>query len=200
VVAVPTIANFEMLVHFPSYLGRKAEVIQGTGNAVVPEGSKITWKINALATNEVQWMSNGQIFSFNRDATHFSLVKNITQNTEYQIFTSNSNVKNHEKLQYQISTIKDQYPTINVQQAPDSLKLKNTMILGQVSDDYGLTKLQVVFYPKDKPNAVRRGNLSVSKNSFDQFVYNFPAGLNVEQGVDYDYYFENFDNHALHNF
>jgi len=200
VVAVPTIANFEMLVHFPSYLGRKAEVIQGTGNAVVPEGSKITWKINALATNEVQWMSNGQIFSFNRDATHFSLVKNITQNTEYQIFTSNSNVKNHEKLQYQISTIKDQYPTINVQQAPDSLKLKNTMILGQVSDDYGLTKLQVVFYPKDKPNAVRRGNLSVSKNSFDQFVYNFPAGLNVEQGVDYDYYFEIFDNDALHNF
>jgi len=200
VVAVPTIANFEMQIHFPSYLGRKAEVIQGTGNAVVPEGSKITWKVNALATNEVQWKSNGQSFSFNRDETHFTLVKNINQNTEYQIFTSNSNVKNHEKLQYQISTIKDQYPTINVQQAPDSLKLKNTMILGQVSDDYGLTKLQVVFYPKDQPNAVRRGTLSVSKNSFDQFVFNFPAGLNVMQGVDYDYYFEIFDNDALHNF
>ncbi|WP_035654442.1 DUF4175 family protein [Flavobacterium saliperosum] len=200
VVAVPTIANFEMQIDFPSYLGRKAEVIQGTGNAVVPEGSKITWKVNALATNEVQWISNGQRLSFNRDKTQFSLVKNITQTIEYQIFTSNSNVKNHEKLQYQISTIKDQYPTINVQQAPDSLKLKNTMILGQVSDDYGLTKLQVVFYPKDKPNTIRRGNLSVSKNTFDQFVYHFPAGLNVEQGVDYDYYFEIFDNDALHNF
>lgn len=200
VVAVPTIANFEMLIHFPSYLSRKPEVIQGTGNAVVPEGSKITWKVNALATNEVVWNSNGQSLAFNRNKTQFLLSKNIIQNTEYQIITSNTNVKNHEKLQYQLTTIKDQYPIINVQQAPDSLKLKSNVILGQVSDDYGLTKLQVVFYPKDKPNALRRGNLSVTKNSFDQFVYGFPAGLKVEKGVDYDYYFEIFDNDALHNF
>lgn len=200
VVAVPTIANFEMLLHFPSYLARKPEVIQGSGNAVVPEGSKITWKVNALATNEVIWNSNGQSIAFNRNQTQFLLSKNINQNTEYQIITSNSNVKNHEKLQYLLTTIKDQYPTINVQQAPDSLKLKSTVILGQVSDDYGLTKLQVVFYPKEKPNAIRRGNLSVNKNSFDQFVYNFPAGLNIEKGMEYDYYFEIFDNDALHNF
>lgn len=200
VVAVPTIANFEMQLHFPSYLNRKPETIQGTGNAVVPEGSKITWKVHAMATSEVQWSSNGQFFPFHRNETHFSLAKNINQNTEYQIFTSNSNVKNHEKLQYQITTIKDQFPTINIQQAPDSLKLKNTMILGQVSDDYGLTKLQVVFYPKELPNAIRRGNLTVNKNTFDQFVYNFPAGLTVEKGVAYEYYFEIFDNDALHNF
>lgn len=200
VVAVPSIANFEMLLHFPSYLARKTEVIQGTGNAVVPEGSKITWKVNALATNEVIWNSNGQSITFNRNQMQFLLSKNINQNTEYQIITSNANVKNHEKLQYQITIIKDQFPTINVQQAPDSLKLKNAMILGQVSDDYGLTKLQVVFYPKDKPNAIRRGNLSVNKNTFDQFVYNFPAGLIIDKGVDYDYYFEIFDNDVLHNF
>ena len=37
VVDVPTIANFEMVLNYPSYLGKKSEIIQGTGNAVVPE-------------------------------------------------------------------------------------------------------------------------------------------------------------------
>jgi uncharacterized protein DUF4175 len=200
VVSVPTISNFEMVLHFPSYLGKKAEVIQGTGNAVVPEGTKVTWKVNALATTAVDWHSSGQHFSFLRSESSFTLAKNISQNTEYEIFTSNAKVKNHEKLQYQITTVKDQYPTINVQQAPDSLQLKSNVILGQVSDDYGLTKLQVIFYPKDNPNNSKRGTIPVKQSSFDQFVYSFPAGLTLQQGVDYDYYFEIFDNDAIHNY
>ncbi|ESU30041.1 hypothetical protein FLJC2902T_05320 [Flavobacterium limnosediminis JC2902] len=200
VVAVPTIASFEMVVTFPSYLSRKAEVIQGSGNAVIPEGSKVTWKVNTLTTTEVLWKSNNQSVPFSKNESYFSLSKNIIQNTDYQIFTSNTRVKNHEKLHYQLTTIKDQYPTISIEQAPDSLKLKGNMVLGQVSDDYGLSKLQVVFYPKDNPKQLRRGNLSVKQNSFDQFVYSFPSGLTLQQGVDYDYYFEIFDNDALHNY
>ncbi|MEW5676501.1 hypothetical protein ABGT15_09330 [Flavobacterium enshiense] len=200
VVAVPTIVNFEMQLLFPSYLGKRNEVIQGTGNAVVPEGTKVVWKVNALATNAVSYASDKTRANFNRTEQFFTYTKSILQNTDYQIITSNSKVKNYEKLNYQLTTVKDQYPTISVQTAPDSLKLKKQVMLGQVSDDYGLTKLQVVFYPKDKPTEIRRGNLSVKKSAFDQFVYSFPDGLAVPAGVDYDYYFEIFDNDALHNF
>ncbi|HSD14176.1 MAG TPA: DUF4175 family protein [Flavobacterium sp.] len=200
VVSVPTIASFEMVVAFPSYLGRKTEIIQGTGNAVLPEGSKVTWRVNTLTTTEVVWKSNEQSVPFVKSDSYFSLSKNIFQNTDYQIFTSNQLVKNHEKLHYQITTVKDQYPTISIEQAPDSLHLKGNMILGQVSDDYGLSKLQVVYYPKDNQKLARRGSIPVKQGSFDQFVYGFPSGLTLEQGVDYDYYFEIFDNDALHNF
>ena len=55
VVDVPTIANFEMVLQYPSYLGKKSEVIQGTGNAVVPEGTVVNWRINALATDKVSF-------------------------------------------------------------------------------------------------------------------------------------------------
>jgi hypothetical protein len=41
VVAVPTIANFEMQLNYP-YLNRKSEVVNGTGNAIIPEGTKVT--------------------------------------------------------------------------------------------------------------------------------------------------------------
>jgi len=35
---------------------------------------------------------------------------------------------------------------------------------------------------------------------FDQFIFTFPSNLNLEEGVSYDYYFEIFDNDAIHNF
>ncbi|MNJ99306.1 hypothetical protein D3C87_170810 [compost metagenome] len=200
VVAVPTIANFEMVLNFPSYLGKKAEVVKGTGNAIVPEGTKVTWRVQALATNEIEWLSMGVSSAFNNNEDTFILSKNIMQNTEYQILTSNSKVKNHEKLQYQISTIKDQYPTITVSNAPDSLKLERNIILGQVSDDYGLTKLQIVYYPQDKPDAAKRGTLQVKKEVYDRFYYTFPNGLTLQEGVNYEYYFEVFDNDAVHNY
>jgi len=200
VVAVPTIANFEMVLNFPSYLGKKSEVIRGTGNAVVPEGTKVTWKVEALATNAIEWQSQGQASSFANNENGFTLSKTILHNTDYQILTSNNKVKNHEKLQYQVTTIKDQYPTITVAAAPDSLKLEKEIVLGQLSDDYGLTKLQVVYYPQDNPDAAKRGTLPVKKDVYDRFYYTFPDGLSLKEGVRYEYYFEVFDNDAVHNY
>jgi hypothetical protein len=200
VVAVPTIANFEIALTYPSYVGKAPEVIRGTGNAVVPEGTKITWKINAVATSKMEWSSNGNTTVFNKNDNTFSLTKSIMQNTDYQIFTSNDNVKRYEKLQYQINTIKDQYPTISVGSAPDSLKLKQDILVGQVSDDYGLTKLQLVYYPQDNPDAVAKFNLNVKKQAYDRFFYTFPEGLQLKPGIAYEYYFEVFDNDAVHNY
>lgn len=200
VIAVPTISNFEMHLNFPSYLNRKVEIVKGNGNAIIPEGTHVTWKINALATQQVEWKDLTSNFPFSKLDNSFLFSKNISQNTEYQILTSNSKVKNYEKLNYQISVIKDQYPTINVNNAPDSLKVDKSVVLGQISDDYGLTKLQIVYYPKSKPEAFKRGTIAVKKEVFDQFIFSFPSNLPVEQGVSYEYYFEVFDNDAIHNF
>lgn len=200
VVDVPTVANFEMVLQYPSYLGKKSEVIQGTGNAVVPEGTVVNWRINALATDKVTLKSNNQVSVFANKENNFSLSRRITDNLSYEVITSNRNINEFEKLSYQIATIKDQYPTISVQIAPDSLKLKSKMMIGQVADDHGLSKLQVVFYPKGNPNAVRKANLAINKQAVDQFIYSFPNGLSIEEGVNYEYYFEVFDNDVVNHF
>ncbi|MBE9575786.1 DUF4175 family protein [Flavobacterium proteolyticum] len=200
VVDVPTIANFEMVLQYPSYLGKKSEIIQGTGNAVVPEGTVVNWRINALATDKVSFKSNNQVSVFANKENNFSLSRRITDNLSYEVITSNRNINEFEKLSYQIATIKDQYPTISVQIAPDSLKLKSKMMIGQVADDHGLSKLQVVFYPKGNPNAVRKANLAINKQAVDQFIYSFPNGLAIEEGVNYEYYFEVFDNDVVNNY
>ena len=200
VVAVPSIANFEMQLNFPSYLKRKPEIIKGNGNAIIPEGTRVTWKINTQATQNVNWKDLSSNFSFSKSENTFTFSKNIFQNTEYQILTSNANVKNYEKLNYQISVVNDQFPTISVNNAPDSLKMDKSYVLGQISDDYGLYRLQIVYYPKNKPEASKRGTIAVKSNLYDQFIFAFPSSLPVEQGVSYDYYFEVFDNDAIHNF
>lgn len=200
VVTVPSIANFEMVLNFPGYLNKKSEIIKGTGNAIIPEGTRVTWRMNTLATQKVDWVNENNHFAFVKNDNIFSLSKNILQNVDYQILTSNAKVQNYEKLNYQISVIKDQYPTITVNNAPDSLKVNKNYVLGQVSDDYGLSRLQIVYYPKDAPNKAKKASLNVKKDVYDQFVFSFPSNLPVEEGVSYEYYFEIFDNDAIHNF
>ena len=200
VVTVPAITNIEMTLNFPAYLNKKVEIIKGTGNAIIPEGTTVTWKMNTLATESVNWTNAKSNFSFFKQENVFKLSKNISQNTEYTIITSNNKIKDYELLSYQISVIKDQFPTINVNNAPDSLKVSNNYVLGQVSDDYGLSKLQIVYYEKDKPQSQKKAFISVKKDIYDQFVFAFPSNLPVVQGVSYEYYFEVFDNDALHNY
>ncbi|MFH6986414.1 hypothetical protein ACHRVW_01575 [Flavobacterium collinsii] len=200
VITVPSIANFEMVLNFPSYLKRKSETIQGTGNAILPEGTLVTWKMKTQSTQEIVWRDDNSVFKFNKEENEFKLAKNISQNTEYQILTSNNKVKNYEKLDYQLSVIKDQHPTINVAPAPDSLKLDKNYVLGRLGDDYGLSKLQVVYYERNKPNTAKRGTIPVKSGVFDQFVFNFPSNLAVQEGVAYEYYFEVFDNDTPHGF
>lgn len=200
VVAVPTISNFEMVLQFPSYLNRKAETIKGSGNAIVPEGTKVSWKVSALATNQIQYFEGSAYSSFIEKDNLFFFTKTILQNTEYQILTSNNKVKHYEKLNYQITTIKDQFPTISVNNAPDSLRVQKNILIGQVSDDNGLHKLQIVYYPKNNERAALKSTIPVKKELFDQFVFSFPGNLPITEGVAYEYYFEVFDNDALHNF
>ena len=200
VVTVPSIANFEIQLNFPFYLNKKAETFSGTGNAIVPEGTRVNWRIKTAATQNVVWSDFQSNFNFTKTGNIFTLSKNISQNTEYQIITSNNRVKNHEKLSYQISVIKDQFPSIDVNNLPDSLKVDKNYVMGKVSDDYGLSKLQIVYYKKNQPQTAKRGTISVKKEIYDQFVFSFPSNLPVEQGVSYEYYFEVFDNDAIHHF
>lgn len=200
VTKVPAIVNFEMRLNFPSYLNKKPETIKGTGNAILPEGTKVSWVMNTVATDNVSIVENSKSSNFLKSDKNFIFSKNVYENTEYQIVTSNHKVKDYEKLSYSINVLKDQYPTIKADIAPDTLKLGKNYVLGQVSDDYGLHKLQIVYYPKNNTSKVYRGTLKVKNDVYDQFVFSFPSNLPIEEGVAYEYYFEVSDNDALHNY
>ncbi|MCW2117984.1 hypothetical protein [Flavobacterium sp. 7A] len=200
VVQVPAISNFVMQLNFPSYLNRQPEIIEGSGNAILPEGTRVSWKLSTIATQKVDFVEDNNTSVFSKTDNSFNFSKVIGQSTEYQIITSNNAIKNFENLHYQLQTVKDQFPSINVGVAPDSLKMKQQYVLGQIADDIGLHKLEVVYYVHGQERTARRGTIALKGKTVDQFVFAFPANLPVQKGVDYDYYFEVYDNDILHHF
>mgnify|MGYP003625717260 FL=1 len=53
VVNTPNLVNFEMVLDYPSHTKKQDEVLKSTGSAVIPEGTKITWKAKTKSTTGV---------------------------------------------------------------------------------------------------------------------------------------------------
>ena len=194
VVKTPSLLGFEMILDFPSYTGRRDEVLKSTGNGTVPEGTRASWKVQSKNTDEVSLKLRDTSFLFSNKGEQFSFDKGIYSKLDYAITTSNSNLKEYENLSFTLNVIKDEYPEIDVQSKQDSLSSELVYFLGDVSDDYGLTKLQLVYYPDGQQDAKKFKTLAISKSNVDQFVYTFPGDIDLTEGVSYEYYFEIFDN------
>lgn len=196
----PSITNFDMRFLFPSYINKKPEILKATGNGIVPEGTKVIWYLTTESTDDVFLKAANTSSQFLKTNSQFIFSKTIFQTFDYQIITSNSVSKQSDKLSYKLVVIKDQFPTIQASFAPEKLQLGSNYIVGQVSDDYGLSKLQVVYYPKDNPKKQKKASLPLSSTSFSKFVFRFPGTLAIDEGTTYEYFFEVFDNDALHHF
>ncbi|AXO80757.1 hypothetical protein DZC78_10300 [Olleya aquimaris] len=197
VLQVPTLLGFNMVLDYPNYTNKRNQTVKGIGNAMVPQGTKITWQLNTKATTEVALIGRDTIAFKSEKSGIFEASKQLYNSFDYNISTSNNNLKNYENLAYSIQVIKDQYPELTIESKTDSLDLQTLYFKGQVSDDYGLNKLQLVYYPSGNETEKNTVNIPVSKSNFDQFLSSFPNILPVEDGVAYDLYFEVFDNDAV---
>lgn len=200
VIQVPTITDLQLTINFPSYLNRSSEVIKGTGNAIVPEGSKLSWSVSTLATEKMLFIEDNRLVPFVKSGNVFLFNKGVDQNIDYQISTSNSKVKDYEQLSYKIAVLKDQFPSIDVDVVPDSTKSSTQYLIGRLSDDNGLSKLQIVYYPTAQFQSAKRANISINNGIVDTFVFSFPSNLDLQKGVRYEYFFEVFDNDSYHSY
>ena len=197
VIQVPKLVNFEMGLNYPKYLNKKAETIKGTGNLTIPEGTKVSWNLKTSATNEVTFTTSDTLQEFKQVGQSFSFEKNLFSNTRYQIKTSNHQIKDYEALEYEISVVKDQFPQINVQHKKDSIDGESLYFFGKVSDDYAVSKLNLVYFVENQEEKAERISISVTQSSFNEFLYAFPGNVNLQQGNDYSIYFEVYDNDGI---
>ena len=194
----PSIQNFELKLDYPSYLNRRAEVLKSTGNATFPEGTKVSWTISAQNTESITLIEKDTAIALRKNDNSFDWSKRVYSNYQYEIATSNSNVENYEKLAYEFKVVKDAFPTIKVTETKDSLNPNTFYYSGEVSDDYGLSEIALVYFSGKEPQKTERLNLKKLANNFDRFYYTFPSGLNLDVSEAYSYYFEVTDNDAIH--
>ena len=197
-IATPVITNLKMVLNYPNYTGKRNEVIKNTGNAIVPQGTTISWQVETHQTNVISFRSNEQEENFTQSAKdYFSYSKQLNKSINYKIATSNKELKNHESLNFTIQVISDELPKIIVKSDIDSISHGPVQFIGQLSDDYGINKLQLVYYNKNNPKQAKAHLIDVSKTSFSDFYYVFPDGIDIEEGVAYELYFEVFDNDVV---
>ncbi len=200
ILEVPSLVNFTMELEYPAYTKKRKEVVKSTGNAVIPEGTKVTWLMDTKQTDEVHMILEDTMYAFAKaNSTSFNLTRRVYKNTPYEVSTSNTFLKNYENIAYNLQVVKDQFPTLSLEAKKDSLNEQQVYFFGKVSDDYGLSKLQLVYYQEGTDQKLKK-QIPLRNGNVDQFVYAFPDALELEKGKTYEYYFEVFDNDRIHSF
>ncbi|MFD2999851.1 DUF4175 family protein [Pontibacter toksunensis] len=201
----PNLKDFKMLVQYPTYLKRKPDEVQNTGNANIPEGSTITWNFAATETDNISlaFEEPAETLTAGKDGNSFSTSKQFNQSQNYSIKLRNKHSSNKEQINYQITTIPDRNPQISIEQFQDTALYTYTILGGDVSDDYGLTRI-ALFYRvnSDKnPQAQYKSQaLPLSTQQLSQTYYHQwnTAALNLQPGDKLEYFVQVWDNDGIH--
>jgi hypothetical protein len=181
----PNLAFFDVSLRYPAYLNRPDEQLKNTGNFTVPEGTVVSWAFAATETDSVR------LFFDNEKRTVwgkkqllsglFEAEMRLKTSGSYQVFLQNKFAHNREGIQFFANVVPDKYPQLTLEQYKDSTLYNFLVLGGNLSDDYGLSRL-AIFYKiaregKPDPKASYSTlTLPLNKSQSIQSFY-FPWGL-----------------------
>ncbi|MFC6860683.1 ring-infected erythrocyte surface antigen domain-containing protein [Zunongwangia atlantica] len=187
-IPVPELVSFTIDINYPEYLNRESEQISGDGNLSIPEGTSLQWNFKHHNTDHVNLQFKDSLLKVDK-----SFVKVFTESSNYSLSTSNSFLDNYQELYFQIEVIKDRAPQIQVEEKLDSLDTSQKFYGGKVSDDYGISRL-LLRYRKIGSEKFDSKSIKINNANISQFYTSFPGELELEEGSNYEYYFQVFDN------
>lgn len=203
VLARPSLTDLNVYLDFPAYIGRQDESLYNIGDLVLPEGTQVRWAFSAKHTDEVRMRfgSDDLVAAERKSPEEYSYRKTLRQDQLYKVLISNGKIPNPDSVSYAINVIKDQYPTISVEQFVDSSEQTLLYFVGLASDDYGLNSLSFNYTITDE-----RGRTRVSESeklrdpSAREIQYDFAwdvGDLELEPGDQVSYFFKIYDNDAV---
>lgn len=194
----PQLMSVSAKLIYPAYLNRKNEIVKSVGDLLLPEGTKVTWIMQAENANQINFIFqniNHPLAIANQEAAFSAIVK---KNGNYRIIPENVFVSSRDSIEHQVLVIKDQYPTISVKEIPDSLSAKAIYFSGNIEDDYGFSSLKFKYQIKQNDKIIRSGadEIPINKNQ-QKNAFFFPwdmKSLNINPGEIISYFFEVTDN------
>ncbi len=195
----PVILGFSVKLDYPAYTAKKDETVENTGDITIPEGTEVSWNFNTKNTEElfIQFPDTG--FAAHQAATNaFDYSTRFKNDLRYYVTTKNKFVNGKDTVAYLVRVIKDQYPSIEVEEQRDSLDSKRIFFRGLTKDDYGFKSL-TFNYKKQNTEELISIPLSINGNStVEQFFHYWDVSqLGVEAGDQIEYYFEVLDNDGV---
>jgi hypothetical protein len=203
----PGLQEFEVRLDYPSYTGRKDEVLRNRGDLSVPVGTEATWMLTAENTGHIGFRFPDSLYSAERRGRgEFQFSRRIRQDEVYKIGLGNEQVSNIDSIAFRISAVTDRFPTINVERFVDSTNNKFLYFLGEAGDDYGLRNLNFNWNWETtdafgQRESREKGQEAISLAAGQQrsaFNYNWDVSrMGLSPGDRITYYFEVWDNDGV---
>ncbi|UTW63900.1 hypothetical protein KFE98_07115 [bacterium SCSIO 12741] len=197
----PVFRSISLDVKYPEYIGREAETLKDVTELFVPEGTQLTWDFETRHTGTIQVKTTDSLVEVNRKGEDIYSFSRIASNLEtLTFFPSNSEVSLHDSLKVHVKVIKDQYPKIQVSKMSDSLATRIFYFKGQITDDYGFTRLWFK-YRKNGGENWKQEEILLPKGVNNHLFFHAWNLKNLELAMEdqLEYYFEVWDNDAIHS-
>ena len=202
VVKKAALNEIKIALDYPNYTGRKDEIVGGSGDLNVPFGTKINYIISTRATQSVKFQyGQGAIVDARQaEENQFSFIKTALLSEDYKVFLGNQSLPYSDSLNYSLQVILDASPTISLEKYVDSSNQKLVYLSGNVTDDYGISKIILVQHIKSANGSVKKKETKVSNPKDKQGFYSYLLDISKSQlnpGDELNYYFEVFDNDVV---
>lgn len=211
----PLISEMRVTLRYPSYMGKKPEVLSNSLNFSVPSGTKVDWEIRmdhakelSVGFMEKNSAKDKDTSGFEKTAAQipfFSFSKQIFRSCDYLFLPQAFGDVKTDTLSFSIECLPDLYPRIEAVQIFDSNRFYRRYFHGMISDDYGFHSL---IFKLSCSNAEKGSDWTFSdtletnpSESSQEFTYYFDIdAFHPQPGDVFDYGFEVRDNDAFHPF
>lgn len=198
----PLLIGMEQQIVYPAYTGRKNEVRKGLSDILVPQGTEITWRLEAQYADQLsfQW-GDGTPSLLKKEDRQYVLKQRLMADTFYTVHLYNQKSRVTERFGYRTQVIPDQYPVVQVEEFKDTVSGTQLVLNGAVGDDYGLSKLQFNYQILDEQNKIlssKSAPIKINSGTASSFQYYFDIGaLGLLPGQQLQYYVAVWDNDAV---
>lgn len=192
----PEIKAFKLLLNYPKYTKLNTITIENQGDVSVPEGTYVTWQVETENGESFYFDFVDSLVHLQDENNAYQYKKRILKSENYSVFASNQKVKAGEKIEYNIQSEKDEFPRIEVNEEKSEQTKTQLYFKGNISDDYGFSKLLFKLNSKDT-TVVQRIALKPDWKHQD-FIHFFNLqDIKLNAGDEFTYYFEVYDNDGV---
>jgi hypothetical protein len=203
-IAKPLLVSFTAQLNYPPYTQKVPEKIQNPGDLTIPQGTIVKWEFDTKQANQLMVISGKQKIEglLLREGV-FSATKRAMATGPYWIRLANLEQDLNDSVQFQMWVVPDAYPQITVDEKRDSAQQQVAFMVGDVADDYGVTRL--AFYYQVRGEGAKQPQPRViqwidipTKSKAHRFYHQLNVSqLQLKPGDVLTYYFEVWDNDGV---
>lgn len=204
----PVIMGYSIEVNYPSHTHLPSVNLENINDLSVPQGTQLTWRFKTKNTSEITFKEHDKAMTLIEESkTVFLAKKTVKSNSLFSLNVANKFMRNTDTLLFQVSTSKDQRPTIFVDEKQDSSDNAITYFSGNITDDYGFSRLVFKFrrFSSEEERTLRKfTSLPLDFNgSYNQSMFHHlwdKDAMKLHLGEKIEYFFEVWDNDRLNGY